>query len=148
MAQDKKVSNKNFKVILKIANIRETNVFLYEHSVITRNYAITYYQTLDEVLWSFSLKKPKNGKNFQITEKSCNFNQNFAKNCDIKMMKTIPWPIKNFQNHIAKTRRFFGHWGRKNLNNDNKFQKIAKKIARFVNKLPQIWDIKKLKIIL
>ena len=57
--------------------------------------------------------------------------------------------MENFPNPIINLmRRFIGQWGCKNLENDNKFQKIEKIFARFVNKLLQICNIKKLKIIL
>ena len=42
----------------------------WNHSTTTRNYAVTYYKTLEEVLWHLGLKVFEDGKNFQKTWKS------------------------------------------------------------------------------
>ena len=51
----------------KIAKIRIVKM-LKNHSITTRNYAETYYQTLEEVRWLLRLEKPKkSGKKIQKT---------------------------------------------------------------------------------
>ena len=37
----------------------------WNHSTTTKNYAVTYYQTLEEFPWRLGLKKLKNDENLQ-----------------------------------------------------------------------------------
>ena len=64
---------KKLQILSKIAKIRDGKM-LKNPSITTRNYAVTYYQTLVEVGWPLSLEKPKNDKIFKIFE-------SFIKNC-------------------------------------------------------------------
>ena len=45
------------------------NLNLVKHSFTSRNYAVNYYQTLEEVPWLLRLEKTKNDKNFQKPKK-------------------------------------------------------------------------------
>ena len=45
----------------KLPKIRDGKM-LKNHSITTRNYAVTYYQTLVKVGWPLRLEKPKNDK--------------------------------------------------------------------------------------
>ena len=60
------------KKLLKFVMLKSLN-----HSIATRNNAVTYYQTLEEVLWHLGLTKIKNVKNFEKAwkklQKSINF---------------------------------------------------------------------------
>ena len=55
----------------------------------SRNYAISYYQILQEVPGLLRLNEPN--KKFKNLEKT--FYQNIANIFDIRRLKTIPWPI-------------------------------------------------------
>ena len=50
----------------------------WNHSITTRNNAVTYYQTLEEVLWHLGLIKIKNVKNFQKAWKKLQKKYKFA----------------------------------------------------------------------
>ena len=66
---------------------------LEKHSITSRDYTVNYYQTLAKpprILW---LKIPKK-KNQKLNKFNCKFYQKNAKICYIKMLNTIPWPIK------------------------------------------------------
>ena len=88
---------------------------LKNHSITTRNYAVTYYQTLVEVGWPLRLEKPKNWQKFQkklapesrktqiITinfknlKKNCTFHQKTAKFRDVKTLNLILLTLEAMQ---------------------------------------------------
>ena len=55
------------------------------------NYAIKYYQTLEEIPSLLRPEKPKKDKELQALFKK------IAKTWDIKKLKINPWPTKIFQ---------------------------------------------------
>ena len=56
-----------------------------------KNYAVTYYQTQEEILWSLKLEKAKKTpKMFKKLKKECNFYQKIAIACETKWLKIIP----------------------------------------------------------
>ena len=70
---------------------------LKNHSITTRNYAVTYYQTLVKVGWPLRLEKPKITKYLKKIEKNCKFHKKIAKICDVKTLKIILLPIEAMQ---------------------------------------------------
>ena len=81
--------------VKKIGKIRDGKM-LKNHSINTRNYAVTYYQTLVEVGWPLRLEKPKNDRIIKKFE-NCKFHQKIAKICDVKMLKTLLLPLEAMQ---------------------------------------------------
>ena len=70
-----------------------------KHSNTTKHCGVIYYQTL-EVPWFLRLEKPKKNDKISKTLKKSRkfFFQKIAKICDIKKLRTIPWPKKYFSN--------------------------------------------------
>ena len=81
------------------------------------------------------LHVPENGKtenndeNFQKPENANFVKKKIAKICDNQKLKPIPSRLKKFQSLIMQPLMMFpGPWDSNNLNNDNKCQKIGKKL--------------------
>ena len=60
---------------------------LKSHSITTRNYAKTYYQTLMEVGWPLRMEKPKIDKIFLKNEKIASFTKKLRKFVMLKCWK-------------------------------------------------------------
>ena len=61
-----------------------------KHSIRSRNCAVTYYQTLEEIPWLLMLDKPKKGQEISKNLK-CNFYQEIAKIFQNIKLTTNPW---------------------------------------------------------
>ena len=72
-----------------------------KHSIASRKYTITCYQTLEEVLWLLRLDQPT--KMTKIVIKLAKIASFIKKQIDKKKLKTIPLPLKTMQPHIIKT---------------------------------------------
>ena len=59
----KKKNNKKFEKIARF--VKFVMLKCWHHSITTRKIAVTYYQTLEEVLWHLELIKEKKCQNFQ-----------------------------------------------------------------------------------
>ena len=71
---------------------------LKNHSITTRNYAVTYYLTLVEVGWPLRLEKIKNDKmTKKIWKKNCKFHNKIAYIRDVKILKTLLLPLEAMQ---------------------------------------------------
>ena len=73
-------------------------------------------------------------KNFENL-KIASFITKIAKNCDIKKLKTIPWPEKFLVTYYQTLKEFSDPLSRKNVNNDKKYPNNWKKFAIFVKKM-------------
>ena len=100
------------QVLWKNAKIRDVKM-LKTPSITVRIYAVTYYQTLQEVRMPLRFEKRKKWqitwwKNWQLKMtnnlmKKLQVLKKFAKICD-KMTKSIPWPIKKLGTVLSNAR--------------------------------------------